>query len=141
MLHAHKGEGIPSIYWAFCYQPINKDVPSLSPLSLSLPFFLLCPSASAQQPIHLMQFPSLRASFEPPPQADLSFPPSCAVQVMSFFFSWIPLPSPSPPRFHSFLCFPLAAGSPQNSIPFHSSFPPRLAGGEREGTPVLRCER
>lgn len=97
-----KGRGLPQYTQLYVTSRSIKMLPlfplylclSLSPspsISLSLS------STSAQQPIHLMQFPSSLLSRHPRRLPSSLFPSltlSLAAQVMSFFFSWILLPSP-----------------------------------------------
>lgn len=113
------------------------------PLDLHLFLSLLLPSTSAQWSIHLMQSPLLRCSRSPRisrlPYPVSLFPPSPAAQVMSFFFSWIPLPSPASPSSHSLLRFPLAADSSPCSIRPRRLLSPRLGRGRRNTG--VRCER
>lgn len=116
VLYAQKGEGIASIYSALYYQQINKHVPSLSSRSPSLSIspspIHICLAAypsNAVPPLYLPHFSHL-------PYPISLFPPSPAAQVMSFFFSWIPLPSPASPSSRSLLRFPLASGSSLCSI-------------------------
>lgn len=124
MRHAHKGEGVALIHSALCYQQINKDAPFISSLSLFTSLTpcpsLSLPSTSAQQPIHLMQFPSACSRFIHATSHPLSLSlclsrSRCTGDVILFQLD--SPPSSLLPRSHSLLRFPLAAGSPQHSIP------------------------
>lgn len=123
MRHAHKEEGAASIHSALCYQQINKDAPSFSSLSLSLSIsvFLslvhICSAANPSNAVSLCLISRHPRHLPSPPSLSLSLSVSpLAAQVMSFFFSWILLPSPSSLALTLSYVFPLAAGSPQRSI-------------------------
>lgn len=132
MRRVHKGEGVASINSALCYQLINNDAlssPSLSFL-FSVHFVHICsaPNPSNAVSLGLISRHSRRLPSPPSPSLPRSLA-RCTGDVILFQLDSPPF-SLLPPS-HSLLRFsPLAAGSPQRSIP---STVASLRGRERRG--------
>lgn len=133
-----KGRGLPQYTQLYVTSRSIKMLPRFPlylpfPFSLSVHLSLSFSSTCAQQPIHLMQFPS--AIFIPATSHPIPFSPfprlspSLAAQVMSFFSSWILLPSPSLPSRSLSPPFPISGWlSKAQHLSTVASFP-RVGGG------------